>query len=89
MVSDAKLMAEFVRDNGVGRVFTSEDPESFGLQVGAALADSRQERVLELAARFSWQAQEEAIVGTYNQLTGFQGRVPDEPFGSLDVCPAP
>lgn len=89
VVSDAKLMAEFVRDNGVGRVFTSEDPESFGLQVGAALADSRQERVLELAARFSWQAQEEAIVGTYNQLTGFQGRVPDEPFGSLDVCPAP
>ncbi len=87
VVSDAKLMAGFVRDNSVGRVFASEDPESFGREVGAALGESYGEQVSEVAARYSWQAQEEAIVARYNQLTGFDGHVPstDEPFGSLDV----
>ncbi len=90
VVSDAKLMAAFVRDNGVGRVFTSEDPVSFGEQVAAALADLPIGTVKKVAAQYSWQGQEAAIVTKYNRITGFQGRLPagDVPFGSLEVTPA-
>ncbi|MDO5735589.1 MAG: glycosyltransferase [Propionibacteriaceae bacterium] len=90
VVSDAKLMAAFVSDNGVGRVFTSEDPVSFGEQVGATLADLPSERVHEVAATYSWQGQEGAIISLYNSLTGFDGHLPAEevPFGSLEVTPA-
>lgn len=90
VVSDAKLMAAFVRDNGVGRVFTSEDPVSFGEQVAATLADLPSDRVKQVAAQYSWQGQEPAIVTKYNRVTGFQGTLPpkDVPFGSLDVTPA-
>ena len=90
VVSDAKLMAEFVRDNGVGRVFTSEDPVSFGEQVGATLADLPTDRVEKVAAQYSWQGQEPAIVTKYNRITGYQGHLParDVPFGSLEVTPA-
>ncbi|MGO1489462.1 MAG: glycosyltransferase [Arachnia sp.] len=89
VVSDARLMAEFVTDNGVGRVFTSEDPVSFGEQVGALLADRPLERVSEVAATYSWQGQEESIIAAYNQLTGFHGTLPgdDVAFGSLEVSP--
>ena len=90
VVSDARLMAEFVTENGVGRVFTTEDPVSFGVQVGALLADRPMNRVNEVAATYSWQGQEEAIVSAYNRLTGFDGTLPagDVPFGSLEVSPA-
>ena len=89
VVSDAKLMADFVRDNNVGRVFTSEDPVSFGEQVGATLADLPTGRVKAVAAQYSWQGQEPAIVAKYNGITGFQGHLPagDVPFGSLAVTP--
>ena len=89
VVSDAKLMAAFVTDNGVGRVFTSEDPVSFGQQVGATLADLPSERVHEVAAQYSWQGQEAAIAAVYNRITGFDGHLPaaDVPFGSLEVTP--
>lgn len=90
VVSDARLMAEFVTENGVGRVFTTEDPVSFGVQVGALLADRPMERVSEVAATYSWQGQEEAIISAYNRLTGFDGTLPggDVAFGSLEVSPA-
>lgn len=90
VVSDAKLMAAFVRDNDVGRVFTSEDPVSFGQQVAATLADPPSDRVEQVAARYSWQGQEPAIVALYNRITSCQGRLPSEdvPFGSLEVTPA-
>lgn len=90
VVSDAKLMAAFVRDNRVGRVFTSEDPVSFGEQVAATLADPPSDRVEQVAAQYSWQGQEQAIVALYNRITGFQGTLPDKdvPFGSLEVTPA-
>lgn len=89
VVSDARLMAEFVTTNGVGRVFTSEDPRSFGEQVGAVLADPPLERVGEVASTYSWQGQEEAIISLYNNITGFEGTVPsdDVAFGSLEVSP--
>lgn len=90
VVSDAKLMAAFVRGNGVGRVFTSEDPVSFGEAVAATLADLPTERVSQVAAQYSWQGQEAAIATVYSRMTGFQGASPhgDAPFGSLEVTPA-
>ncbi|TRY17801.1 glycosyltransferase family 4 protein [Tessaracoccus rhinocerotis] len=91
VVSDAKLMAKFVSQQGVGRVFTSEDPESLGKAVTSALAEPPSQRVAEVAAAYSWQGQEGRIVELYNSITGYDGRTPrvDEPFGSLEVRPAP
>ncbi len=90
VVSDARLMAEFVTENGVGRVFVSEDPVSFGEQVGALLADPPLERVKKVAATYSWQGQEAAIISEYNRITGFDAKLPDGDvdFGSLEVLPA-
>lgn len=91
VVSDAKLMAKFVSQEGVGRVFTSEDAKSLGKAVSSALAEPPSERVAEVAAAYSWQGQEAGILAVYNSMTGFAGREPslDEPFGSLEVTPAP
>lgn len=85
VVSDAKLMAEFVTGHGVGEVFTSEDPRSFGEQAAKVLADPSRYAVAEVAARYSWQAQEEQILGLYGAMTGHPVQLPEGEFGSLEV----
>jgi len=66
VVADAKLMAEFVRTNGVGEVFRSGDAEGLAAAVRTVLAPGhpRPSRA-ELAARCSWQAQEARIAALY------------------------
>lgn len=88
VVSDAKLMAQFVNEHGVGRVFTSNDPRSFGEQVGLELANPSRQAVAEVARRYSWQAQEVDILKVYGRLTGWPVSVPEGEFGSLEVKPA-
>lgn len=87
VVSDAKLMAQFVTEHRVGRVFTSNDARSFGEQAGAELANPSREAAREVAERYSWQAQEAAILGVYDRMTGYRSRTPEGPFGSLEVRP--
>lgn len=87
VVSDAKLMADFVRRHHVGQVFRAGDETSYAAAVAAALADTRREveTVEQLAREYSWQAQEDRIRAYYAAITGFEGRGADDDFPSLDV----
>jgi hypothetical protein len=79
-------MAEFVRSNEVGQVFVGGDDRSFAAAVTAALADGRHtgERVGELAARYSWQAQEGLVRDFYGSVSGYAAHEASGPFPSLD-----
>lgn len=90
VVSDARLMADFVRTHSVGEVFTAGDEASYAAAVTAALAASRREAdvVERLAHEYSWQAQEEKIRAYYARITGFEGRAAEDEFPSLDVVVA-
>jgi len=85
VVSDAKLMAEFVTGNAVGEVFVSNDARSFGEAAARVLTDPSRYAVREVAERYSWQGQEAAILELYGAMTGFTGATPDGEFGSLEV----
>jgi glycosyltransferase involved in cell wall biosynthesis len=69
VVADAKLMAGFVRGNQVGEVFRSGDIRGLADAVRTVLAPGypRASRA-ELAARCSWQAQEEDIAELYDRF---------------------
>jgi glycosyltransferase involved in cell wall biosynthesis len=86
VVSDARLMAEFVTTHEVGQVFVAGDAVSYAGAVSAALAAGRRqgERVQELARQYSWQAQEPLIRDFYHRVTGFAGHEPTGAFPSLD-----
>lgn len=90
VVSDAKLMADFVRTHSVGEVFTAGDEASYAAAVTAALAAARREAevVERLAHEYSWQAQEEKIRTYYAGITGFEGHAAEDEFPSLDVVVA-
>lgn len=87
VVSDARLMADFVRAHGVGEVFAAGDETSYARAVSAALASSRREgeAVERLAREYSWQAQEDTILKYYARVTGFEGTLVEEGFPSLDT----
>lgn len=87
VVSDARLMAEFVTEHQVGEVFTAGDERSYARAVTAALGAGRRqgERVHTLAEQFSWQAQEPLIREYYASITGFPGHEPAHEFPSLDA----
>jgi glycosyltransferase involved in cell wall biosynthesis len=88
VVSDARLMADFVTRNNLGEVFVTNDPRSFSEAVAKALVSPAgdPERLAALVKEFSWQGQEKVIVDYYNGLTGYHGRVPgDEEFPSLEI----
>ena len=86
VVSDARLMADLVTRHGVGQVFTSGDERSLADAVRAALDDGTRSaaRIRELAARYSWQAQEDAIRDHYARVSGWTGRAPSGPFPAMD-----
>jgi glycosyltransferase involved in cell wall biosynthesis len=66
VVADAELMAAFVRRNALGEVFRSGDPADLARAVTAALDPARPRASRdELAARYSWQAQEGLIADLY------------------------
>jgi len=80
VVADAKLMAEFVRTNGVGEVFRSGDAQGLADAVRRVL-DPDYPRVprAELAARCSWQAQEVAIAALYARFAPLPGPLRTDP----------
>jgi glycosyltransferase involved in cell wall biosynthesis len=66
VVADAKLMADFVRRNELGEVFRSGDARGLAEAVTRLLASDRARPSREeLAARYSWQAQEALIAQLY------------------------
>lgn len=88
VVSDARLMADFVTRNNVGEVFVAGDPRSFSDAVAKVLGSPAPdaERMAALAREFSWQGQEQEIVDYYNGLTGHRASNPgDGEFPSLEI----
>ena len=87
--SDAKTMAKFVVDNGMGEVFRSEDPVDLARAISVALRNPvSQEHMHALAEKFSWQSNEPRIIEAYSRLTGFQGKPAEGDFGTTEVTPA-
>jgi glycosyltransferase involved in cell wall biosynthesis len=70
-VADAKLMASFVQEHGLGQVFRSLDAGDTARALRAALAQratqAPQDRAA-LARRFCWQAQEATVQQVYGRL---------------------
>ncbi|WP_040283624.1 glycosyltransferase [Tessaracoccus massiliensis] len=85
--SDAKLLAQFVTDNGMGRVFRSHDAVDLGRQLTAALAEPVSAKHLrELAERYSWQHNEAIILREFSRLAAL--RDADPRTGRAQIVPA-
>jgi len=88
VVSDAKLMADFVRRNNLGGVFRSGDAADLARAVQEVLAVTPPgDHLADLAAQFSWLGQEEAVLSLYNELAPLSGAGSErsQTFPSLDV----
>ncbi|SHI72693.1 Glycosyltransferase involved in cell wall bisynthesis [Tessaracoccus bendigoensis DSM 12906] len=86
--SDAKTMAQFVVDNGMGNVFTTGDPVDLAEKATAQLAHPvPQAHLHELAEKYSWQSNEKMLIASFGRLTDFVGEEPSGPFGSTEVDP--
>ncbi|NHB85173.1 glycosyltransferase [Tessaracoccus sp. HDW20] len=73
--SDAKTMAQFVVDNGMGNVFRTGDAKDLAAKAEAQLADPvPQAHLHELAERYSWQSNEEMLIRSFGRLAGATGR---------------
>ena len=87
VTSDAKLLAKFVTENGMGRVFRSHDAEDLGRQLSAALAEPvAKEHLRELAGRYSWQHNESVILREFGRLAALANS--DPRTGHARVVPA-
>ncbi len=93
VTSDARLIAEFVREHDLGEVFADDDPADCARAVRAALDHPRDPSAPayeDLRRRYSWQGQEAAIRDLYASMV--TPPTPDgiaaEPFGSLAVTAA-
>nr|WP_255622762.1 glycosyltransferase family 4 protein [Tessaracoccus sp. OS52] len=87
--SDAKTMAEFVRFNGMGEVFRTDDARDLAEKVTKALANPvPQEHLHELAQKYSWQSNEPGLLAAFGRLTNFVPAKPEGPFGATEVTPA-
>lgn len=76
VVADAKLMADFVRQNSLGEVFRSGDAAGLAAAVNRVLEPGRSHPSRDwLAGRYSWQAQEGEIAALYDRV-----RPLDAPF---------
>jgi glycosyltransferase involved in cell wall biosynthesis len=86
VVSDARLMADFVRTNALGAVFRSGDVHDLARAVGEVLAAGRP-RAHEVADTFTWQGQEEALASLYRRVAVLPAgvTVQDGDFPALDV----
>ena len=88
VVSDARLMADFVRRNNLGGVFRSGDSADLARVVRGVLdVAPPADHLAELARRFSWQGQEEAVLGLYAELAPLKTAPAElsQTFPSLDV----
>ena len=85
VVSDAKALAQFVTDNGVGGSFRTGDAVDLAATLRRVLADHdryvasvHSQRERDIA---SWQGQEPALLAVYSRLLGRELSVPiDAPF---------
>jgi len=88
VVSDARLMADFVRRNNLGGVFRSGDSADLARVVRGVLdVAPPADHLAELARRFSWQGQEEAVLGLYAELAPLNTAPAElsQTFPSLEV----
>lgn len=70
-VADARLMAAFVREHGLGEVFRSLDADDTARALNAALAARSRQSGAEreaLAKRMCWQAQEDVVQSVYQRV---------------------
>jgi len=79
VTSDVRAMSAFVREHGVGQVFTAGDAESLAQAIRAAL-DQREQHVAnitdELLDTHSWEQQSGALMRLYRKLSGLQPEAP-------------
>lgn len=84
VVSDAKMMAAFVRDHEVGETFVSGHPDSLASAVERLRsAPPSKAHLAAVAERYSWQGQEAVVLKVYDELTGWSSRVPGA--GDIDL----
>jgi len=71
--SDCTVMAQYLRENGVGEVFVAQDVADCARAARALLADLPRYRAAitpEVRASRSWERQERALLGLYDELVG-------------------
>jgi glycosyltransferase involved in cell wall biosynthesis len=69
VVSDAKLMSDFVRRNDLGAVFRSGDAADLARAVRQVLDfPPSDDHLTDLAKEFSWQGQEDGVLSVYAEL---------------------
>ncbi|MFZ0159749.1 MAG: glycosyltransferase family 4 protein [Kineosporiaceae bacterium] len=69
VVSDARLMADFVRAHGLGEVFRTDDALDLAAAVRRVLDAPRSpDSRAELASTYSWQSQEPLLLETYHRV---------------------
>jgi glycosyltransferase involved in cell wall biosynthesis len=89
VVSDARVMAEFVSSAQVGEVFASGDPRALAEAVRRLREQPpAREHVAEVAGRYSWQGQEQTILRLYDDLSGWHSTPAADDRIDLEVVPA-
>jgi glycosyltransferase involved in cell wall biosynthesis len=87
VVSDCRAVAQFVTEQGLGRVFRAGDPGDLAEQLRAVLAsppDLDPTALRALRREYSWQGQEPHLVGVYNELMPGL-RTPEAPMTPADL----
>jgi glycosyltransferase involved in cell wall biosynthesis len=88
VVSDARLMSEFVRRNDLGEVFRSGDAPDLARAIRQVLdVPPPADHLADLAQEFCWQGQEDAVLRVYAELAPLPSPPPERShvFPSLDV----
>ncbi|EWT07570.1 hypothetical protein N864_06430 [Intrasporangium chromatireducens Q5-1] len=84
VVSDARMMADFVMTEHVGQVFATGDAAALASAVQRVREEPPSpETIAEVAHRCSWQGQEALLLALYDGLTGFSSKLDSE--ASIDV----
>jgi glycosyltransferase involved in cell wall biosynthesis len=84
VVSDCRSMAQFVTDQGLGRVFRAGDPGDLADAVRAVLANPPHPDTTALRREFSWQGQEPHLLAVYDELVSGL-KVPESPVKPADL----
>ncbi|MEO6143546.1 MAG: glycosyltransferase, partial [Dermatophilaceae bacterium] len=90
VVSDCKVMADFVRTHGHGEVFVAEDPQDLAAQVRKVLDDlPHYQGALsgdqELFTLLTWATQEKVLWSVYRDLLGEDALPLDQPVVDLPL----
>jgi len=88
VVSDARLMADFVRRNDLGAVFRSGDARDLARAIRQVLdVPPSVDHLGDLAKEFAWQQQEDGVLSVYAELAPLTWAPTErsQTFPSLDV----